>query len=1164
MGSITLKRLYDLEIPPKHQIKESNDHVSVESTQDDISIGMCIKDLVKLYRNGEVLAVNNLNLDLYEDQITVLLGHNGAGKTTLMSILTGFITPTSGTAIINGKDIQREMVQIRQSLGICPQYNALFDKLTVEEHLWFYSKIKGAKMEDFENETERILADIGLHNKKHSTIKTLSGGMKRKLSVAVAFTGGAKTVILDEPTAGVDPYSRRAIWDLLQKYKQGRTILLSTHHMDEASLLGDRIAILAKGQLKCCGSPQYLKTNFGFGYTLTLVKDKENLATGDRTNRSLTPAHIRPSVVTSFIQQYLPLAEFKSESDNELLYHVPVKATPKSHFIKLLEALSTHKRNLAISSYGMTETTLEQVYLKITFDDAPTPHLDNANYIPYDKPSNESNSQDVKEDSDMYEVPLITEHAERSQDAIRNKETQLPVTTTWTIFAGLLMKRLQYSRRDIKMFFLQLVLPVIFVASAVGLSVIALNLPKTPSLTFQSTMYKSDVTYVPYSDEMKYAPTENFPGDDIKDSTVDKLLDTLYYPAGLGATCLLSSPFNSTLDGLLHTNTGIELTSKDFNQMCQKTVPKSLKVTFPYGERDKQSNIPEGVCHCKADSTGMECSDDGNTTPVPEYRVISSEILQDVTGRNLTHYFMKTVREYNQTRYGALSFVRPRSPDIMEKLNPSSPFRRLQTKNAAVAWYNIDSKQSIPLYLNIINNAILRANVDPATQGNPSAYGITAINEPIHSERTLVFQFMRRGVSLQISNMMLCGASFIPASIIVFLVYERVTKAKHLHFISGVTPLVYWLANYVWDMLICLVPIFCCILCIHVSGVPVFSSPHNLSVIAALFIFYAWSVIPMMYPMAYLFDVPSSAFVIVLIFNLGVGMIPVVIMFFMRYILEGEIFVILSRVCHKIFILLPNYCFAYGLVEISYLDMMNTFYEQLGLYDKVQHPFVFLTDIFVVMAIEGFVFFGFAVLCEYRMDEWLYRKLGFGVFHKNTHSDGDEDEEVVDERKRILRGSDDDVLVLVNLTKIYNATKLREGKKTKMLLTAVNKVCLGVPQGQCFGLLGINGAGKTTLFQMLTGDKSITSGDAFVRGYSISRDIRKVYQHIGYCPQFDALYDKLTGREHLMLYAKLRGVPVGERQEVTLALCTLDPWFFFLDTDNFYVENSQSRCRNAK
>ncbi|KAG7277131.1 hypothetical protein CRUP_022594 [Coryphaenoides rupestris] len=165
-------------------------------------LGVQIQDLVKVYDGCSRPAVDGLSMAFYEDQITSFLGHNGAGKTTTMSVLTGLYPPTSGTAFINGRDIRTEMDEIRTSMGMCPQYNILFNHLTVEEHILFYSLLKGRSQEEAQGE--------------------------RKLSVAMAFVGGSKIVILDEPTSGVDPYSRRSIWDLLLKYRSGETTCSAT------------------------------------------------------------------------------------------------------------------------------------------------------------------------------------------------------------------------------------------------------------------------------------------------------------------------------------------------------------------------------------------------------------------------------------------------------------------------------------------------------------------------------------------------------------------------------------------------------------------------------------------------------------------------------------------------------------------------------------------------------------------------------------------------------------------------------------------------------------------------------------------------------------------------------------------------------------------------
>ncbi|EDM17624.1 similar to ATP-binding cassette transporter sub-family A member 14 (predicted) [Rattus norvegicus] len=212
----------------------------------DLEAGIQIQHLYKEFtlKNSTLMAVKDLSLNLYEGQITVLLGHNGAGKTTTLSILTGLYLPTKGKVYISGYDISSDMVQVRKSLGLCPQDDLLFPLLTVSEHLYFYCVIKGISSTNRPREIHRMLTSFGLLQKSNTMSKDLSGGMKRKLSIIIALIGDTKVVILDEPTSGMDPVSRRAIWDLLQHYKKDRTILLTTHHMDEADVLGDRIAIL--------------------------------------------------------------------------------------------------------------------------------------------------------------------------------------------------------------------------------------------------------------------------------------------------------------------------------------------------------------------------------------------------------------------------------------------------------------------------------------------------------------------------------------------------------------------------------------------------------------------------------------------------------------------------------------------------------------------------------------------------------------------------------------------------------------------------------------------------------------------------------------------------------------------------------------------------------
>jgi ABC-type Na+ transport system ATPase subunit NatA len=209
-----------------------------------------IVDLKKKFEQG-FLAINNLNAEMYEDQIFALLGHNGAGKTTTINVLCGMMSSTSGEAEIYGHDIKTDMRNIRKFLGYCPQHNILFPKLTVREHLSVFADFKGMPKAQIKDEIDQLLKDLNLTSRKDVLSKDLSGGYKRKLSLGIALIGGSKVVFLDEPSSGMDVTARREMWDMLKKYKNDRIIILTTHYMEEADNLGDRIGIMSRGQMLC-------------------------------------------------------------------------------------------------------------------------------------------------------------------------------------------------------------------------------------------------------------------------------------------------------------------------------------------------------------------------------------------------------------------------------------------------------------------------------------------------------------------------------------------------------------------------------------------------------------------------------------------------------------------------------------------------------------------------------------------------------------------------------------------------------------------------------------------------------------------------------------------------------------------------------------------------
>lgn len=184
---------------------------------------------------GKKFAVNNLSLNIYENQITVLIGHNGAGKTTTMNMITGIYSSSSGKIFVNDYNVFEETELARRSIGLCPQENIFFKELTVYQHLKLFAVLKNCR-KNITKEVYRMLELLKLSDKSNQLAIKLSGGMKRRLQLAMALIGDTEILILDEPTSGLDPEARRAVWDLLISLRRERTILLTTHDMEEADV----------------------------------------------------------------------------------------------------------------------------------------------------------------------------------------------------------------------------------------------------------------------------------------------------------------------------------------------------------------------------------------------------------------------------------------------------------------------------------------------------------------------------------------------------------------------------------------------------------------------------------------------------------------------------------------------------------------------------------------------------------------------------------------------------------------------------------------------------------------------------------------------------------------------------------------------------------------
>ncbi len=304
-------------------------------------------------------AVQNFSVNMYKGQIFALLGPNGAGKTTTISMLTGLLPPTSGSAYFADLAIFSQMARLREMLGVCPQHDVLFESLTPREHLEIFAAFKGrADTERIKLDVEEILQDIDLKGAEDTLICNLSGGQQRKLSIGIAFIGKSDMIFLDEPTSGIDLSARKKVWTMLKKYKAGKVIILTTHYMEEAEELGDRIGIMANGTMKCVGDPLFLKSVYGVGYNLVVVKKEDD-----------------PKIVediTAFLKNRIPGIRKRREAGKELTYFMP-----KEHaegFKEFFLELDSHLEQLKIQSYGMTTNTLEEIFLKVVSGTAEEGH----------------------------------------------------------------------------------------------------------------------------------------------------------------------------------------------------------------------------------------------------------------------------------------------------------------------------------------------------------------------------------------------------------------------------------------------------------------------------------------------------------------------------------------------------------------------------------------------------------------------------------------------------------------------------------------------------------------------------------------------------------------------------------------------------------------------
>jgi ATP-binding cassette subfamily A (ABC1) protein 3 len=262
-------------IPPKAQNLTLDPDVIAEEerVRNNTNDVIRVCDFRKAYTTsfGEpFLAVERISFGLDYGECFALLGVNGAGKSTTFKSLTADTEPSEGEITVAGYNITTEFEGARKLIGYCPQKDAIFPLMTVEEHLWFYARIKGIPSHLHNDIVEKAIVELNLADHREKPAGTLSGGNKRKLSVAMATLGNPPIILLDEPSAGMDPEARRFMWTVVERISQRdkkSAVILTTHSMEEAEALSTKMGIMVRGGIfKCYGSSQHIKNKYGTGY----------------------------------------------------------------------------------------------------------------------------------------------------------------------------------------------------------------------------------------------------------------------------------------------------------------------------------------------------------------------------------------------------------------------------------------------------------------------------------------------------------------------------------------------------------------------------------------------------------------------------------------------------------------------------------------------------------------------------------------------------------------------------------------------------------------------------------------------------------------------------------------------------------------------------------
>jgi ABC-type multidrug transport system ATPase subunit len=927
--------------------------------------------------------------------------------------------------------------------------------------------------------------------------------------------------------------------------------------MDEADILSDRIAIIAEGSLTAIGSGMFLKRHFADSYLLTLVAFD-----ADHCER-----------MTKAVTSVVPEAKFMGTRGRELSYSLPVGA--RHCYAALFERLqdASERKALGIDTYGLSAATMEEVFLqassvheiglqgKVRNADASQKNTDDPlKAVKHEQLESKNTVSTGVSEEQSTNSGDGTVHRSESKGSSSEANSASHEEKTASIAAE---RDDNSSQSSASLEEKNAAVPTELDQSGVAQIPHKSGVPTTPQAAGPATPRLDNAPAVPtlsspdaqistIEEAPKVVENEFFsvtPRKDQECTTNDASWETA--PPLLDSRKLLSQQF-----GALFRKRALSVRRDRRAWASQLCLPSVFVLIALVSAKILSTKTSEPALKLSTDMFIGTQSAGGVSAEMSEHMIPFGDVRQDAWGADIQNAFdavkgsSDTVRAVsvasNHTGEGSPMgcYLMAHNKDMLLSTYGAVSTGGMTASPNVTMWFKTRAYHSVPVMTHLFNNARFQL----------LGYGdtkTTAWSHPLPKSQTLLEEEMTSNnqvfVDLLVAVTILLALGFIPASFVVYLVHEKSSSGKHQQLLTGVGPNMYWVASYFFDIVNYLVPCIVCFLIFVIFQVDAYSGRNSFAILVLLFT-YGVCMTPCMYCLETLFKVPSTAYVTLICLNIFTGISSTLTTTVLDMAeKEDADLKHVNRFCKTVFpILFPNFCLGRGMIEIATNHYMNFAYDEFGV--CIHSDGSCIKSALGWSAAGKYIFhlilmapiwFALRLLIEQGFCTRKLRQQAKTATQGEIAWGRSDDEAVNEEADRVKaktaagcgeKGKEMDSLLISELSKSFP----RGGsccRRNRMGTThAVRGVSVGVPRGECFGLLGVNGAGKTTTMRMITGDTSIDGGDVRVCDWSVHGTRDRARRHLGYCPQFDALPDKLTARETLALYARIRGVPAKSVQ----------------------------------